>query len=108
MGNPKAGALGREELALPGGVAPVHSTHLLKAPAIRHGGDHLRQLLLLTLQHAVYVFGWDLRAEGYVEGTLWECPASRDRRAPALHLPSTPKKDRRRGWGWGGKPEVTF
>ena len=46
------------------GMVPMSPAHLLKAPAIRHGGDHLRELLLLALQHAVHVLGRDLQAEG--------------------------------------------
>ena len=58
-------------------VSPTHSPEqsgaglsagahadLLKLPAVRHGGDHLRQLLLLTLQHAVHVFGRHMLLDG--------------------------------------------
>lgn len=36
-------------------------THLLELPAVGHGGHHLRQLLLLALQHPVHMLDWDLR-----------------------------------------------
>lgn len=52
--------------------APMSPAHLLEAPAIRHGGDHLCELLLLALQHSVHMLGWHLRAEGSHGGHLWE------------------------------------
>lgn len=64
---------GREEgrdRRLSSSVSPTHSPEqsgaglsagahadLLKLPAVRHGGDHLGQLLLLALQHSVHMLG---------------------------------------------------
>lgn len=38
--------------------------HLLKLPAIGHGGHHLRELLLLTLKHTVHMLHRHLREQG--------------------------------------------
>lgn len=47
--------------------------YLLKLPAVRHGGHHLRQLFLLALQHTVHVLYWDLwikkHGSGHKNGT---------------------------------------
>lgn len=43
--------------------------YLLKLPAIRHGRHHLCQLLLLTLQHPVHMFNWNLRGRKYKHNT---------------------------------------
>lgn len=37
------------------------AVYLLELPAVRHGGHHLCQLLLLALQHPVHMLHWDLR-----------------------------------------------
>lgn len=36
--------------------------YLFKLPAVRHGGHHLSELLLLALQHPVNMLYWNLRA----------------------------------------------
>lgn len=43
-------------------VCAACKTHLLELPTVRHGGHHLRQLLLLALQHPVHMLDWDLMA----------------------------------------------
>lgn len=83
----KAGAAGGEGPALPRGwEVPAY---LLKAPAVRHGGDHLRELFLLALQHAVHVLGRDLQAEGHRRGRRWERWAPR-RKLSACLPPASP------------------
>lgn len=74
------------------GVAPRTPAHLLKAPAVRHGGDHLRELFLLTLQHTVHVLGRDLRADGRCGGHLWEpqAPQQGDEHLPSPQLLLSP------------------
>lgn len=64
------GRRGGRDRRLSSSVSPTHSPEqsgaglsagahadLLKLPAVRHGGDHLGQLLLLALQHSVHMLG---------------------------------------------------
>lgn len=45
------------------GLSAGAHADLLKLPAVRHRGDHLGELLLLTLQHPVDVLGGHLLGE---------------------------------------------
>lgn len=97
MGNPRLGLQeGRGLLCPETGRSqvwpPRTPAHLLKAPAVRHGGDHLRELFLLTLQHTVHVLGRDLRADGRCGGHLWEprAPQQGDEHLHSPHLLLSP------------------
>lgn len=102
-GTSKAGAAGREVPA-----------YLLKAPAVRHGGDHLRELFLLALQHAVHVLGRDLRAEGHHGGHRWGQRAPRRKPSaclpPASSLPlhHIPREGEKEGRRQGGRTRAVF
>lgn len=50
------------------GLSAGAHADLLKLPAVRHGGDHLGQLLLLALQHSVNMLGRHLLRGARVEG----------------------------------------
>lgn len=107
-GNPSLGPQkGRARLAwkLRGfQCGPRAPAHLLEAPAVGHGGDHLRELLLLALQHTVHVLGGDLQAERRCGGHPREgqTPLS----SPRLLLsPPIPHALRRRGGGAGAARE---
>lgn len=51
---------GRRVVRVERRVRVANADELFKVPAVRHGCQHLRQLVLVTLEHAVHVFGFVL------------------------------------------------